>query len=76
MLVCAGYNVSDDSKLVDCNMQEPKDDEACRFDPMKEAGKCTKASNYGYDEGAPCILLKLNRVSISHPARHSPLTSP
>ena len=26
---------------------------------------CNKDSNYGYEEGKPCILLKLNKVSIN-----------
>ena len=33
------------------------------------AEPCTKDSNYGYKEGHPCILLKLNKVNESRSKR-------
>ena len=35
-------------------------DKACLFD-IEKLGACGK-SNYGYDQGKPCIFLKLNRI--------------
>ncbi|XP_059177861.1 sodium/potassium-transporting ATPase subunit beta-2-like [Physella acuta] len=37
-------------------------DKVCVFDPIVLGGDCVKQQNYGFDDGQPCILLKLNRV--------------
>ena len=34
----------------------------CRFDITVLGSDCDHVHNYGFDEGRPCILLKLNRV--------------
>jgi sodium/potassium-transporting ATPase subunit beta len=51
-----------DDNAVDCDVVDPEPGQVCRFDPNKEAGPCTKENNFGYHEGEPCILLKLNRI--------------
>jgi len=38
----------------------PKD-KFCRFSPKRILRKCGRG-NFGYDEGKPCILLKLNKI--------------
>jgi len=43
--------------------QDPKDRQVCKFDLEKEFGvNCTKANDYGYKEGKPCIVVKINKV--------------
>ncbi|KAI8772349.1 sodium/potassium-transporting ATPase subunit beta-1 [Biomphalaria glabrata] len=37
-------------------------DKACVFLPEVLGNLCVKQQNYGYDDGQPCILLKLNRI--------------
>ena len=39
-------------------------EKVCRFDPMVLGSECDYVHNFGYDDGTPCILLKINRVSI------------
>ncbi len=40
--------------------------QACKFDleSLKRESGCTKDTNYGYQEGTPCVLLKLNKVKL------------
>ena len=43
---------------------DPSERKVCKFDLKREFGDaCTKENNYGYDEGKPCILVKINKVS-------------
>ena len=43
--------------------QDAKDRKVCIFDLETEFGvNCTKANDYGYKEGKPCILVKINKV--------------
>ena len=38
-------------------------DKACRFDISLMLGEdCVKQQSFGYEDGQPCVLLKLNRV--------------
>lgn len=37
-------------------------DKVCRFDLINLGPDCVKQQNFGFDDGQPCILLKLNRV--------------
>jgi len=37
-------------------------DKVCEFNPIVLGGDCVKQQNYGYDDGQPCVLLKLNKV--------------
>ena len=58
----------DNKDLVDCNFEElkPGQGQYCKVkanDLMKES--CTHETNYGFETGTPCLLLKLNRVSHS-----------
>ncbi|GFO28483.1 sodium/potassium-transporting ATPase subunit beta-like [Plakobranchus ocellatus] len=36
-------------------------DKVCVFEVEQLGGSCVKQQNYGFDDGQPCILLKLNR---------------
>ena len=61
----------DNNNLVDCNFDElkPGQGQYCKVkanDLMKES--CTHETNYGFETGTPCLLLKLNRVSHQGPA--------
>ena len=40
--------------------------QACMFDieTIMEANKCTRENNFGFNEGQPCILLKMNKVRV------------
>jgi len=42
--------------------EEPEPGKYCMFDISKINDNCTKAQNYGYGFGTPCILIKLNRI--------------
>jgi len=54
--------------LVDCETvtklrDQDQWDKACRFDITNELGDaCVKQQSFGYEDGQPCVLLKLNRV--------------
>jgi len=50
---------------VDCeNLEDgPGDNQVCKVDTsVLFQGDCTKEKHYGYREGNPCILLKLNKI--------------
>ena len=36
---------------------------ACRFDIKDLGASCVKQQSFGYEDGQPCVLMKLNRVS-------------
>jgi len=43
--------------------EDPKDREVCEFDLKTEFGSnCSQANDYGFLEGKPCILIKVNKV--------------
>jgi sodium/potassium-transporting ATPase subunit beta len=51
--------------LIDCDKVSEKDrpkNKACRFIIDKLGKHCTWQRDYGYDEGQPCVLLKLNKI--------------
>ena len=46
---------------------KPGDRQYCKVDSSEFlTDNCTEANNYGYPQGTPCVLLKLNKVS-KHP---------
>ena len=59
---------------IDCSsikQRRTKDlSKVCRFRIELLGSSCVKQQNFGFDDGQPCILLKLNRVSISPVSRH------
>jgi sodium/potassium-transporting ATPase subunit beta len=49
--------------LQDCAGERPAEGKACKFDVTSILGSaCSEGNDYGYFEGKPCILLKINRV--------------
>lgn len=55
--------------MVDCktyNKRRPRSewDKACRYELNNLGPDCIKQQAFGMDDGMPCILLKLNKVSI------------
>ena len=34
------------------------------IEAIMETNKCTRENNFGFNEGQPCILLKMNKVSV------------
>ncbi|CAG5134096.1 unnamed protein product [Candidula unifasciata] len=48
----------------------------CVFDPIVLGGDCVKQQNYGFDDGQPCILLKLNRIFNWKPEEYTNDTVP
>jgi len=47
----------------DCAGNKPSAGKVCRFDIDTQLGtECSASNDYGYHEGRPCILLKINRV--------------
>ncbi len=53
----------EDSDLVDCqgNATAPEG-KACRLDFDEFGPWCNEDEDFGYKEGMPCVLLKLNKV--------------
>jgi len=51
-------------EFVGCEDNDVKTDKTkvCVFDIQKLGDQCTWSRDYGYDEGKPCVLLKLNKV--------------
>ena len=51
--------------FIDCERgRDPESiDKVCRFNVDQLGGSCTWQKDYGYDEGQPCVIIKLNRVS-------------
>lgn len=63
-------NQTDDDLWADCDTSLARTDlvfnneqiaTSCRFDPEEKLGACG-SGDYGYSEGKPCVLVKLNRV--------------
>lgn len=56
---------ADGEHLRTCDFNQPPDpkaNKACRFALEKIASNCSKANQFGFEYGQPCILLKLNRI--------------
>ena len=41
------------------------DNDVCSIDMTALTKECNEANSFGYDEGKPCVLLRLNKVSES-----------
>lgn len=56
--------VDDEVDIIDCAFdRRPGPKQICKVDPDKLlTGPCTKSNNYGFEEGKPCMLLKLNKI--------------
>lgn len=39
----------------------PNENQVCKLD-VEQFGACSKSNQYGYNNSAPCIFLKLNRI--------------
>ena len=53
---------------MDCSDLDAGDrdkDKVCTFN-LHQLGDCRKEDEYGYHEGRPCVLLKVNKVSQCH----------
>jgi len=49
--------------VVQCDgNQTAESNKFCAFDIKDSLSNCTKAKNFGYDRGVPCVLIKLNRI--------------
>ena len=62
--------VSETGSIVDCDSYSTvkplaKIDESCRFDISKnfKGSSCFKQVSYGFQDGQPCVLLKVNKVT-------------
>jgi len=57
-------NIGDKPCVVDCSAGQPDDigDKSCKFDMSLLGDHCTEANHYGFFEGEPCVILKLNKV--------------
>lgn len=54
-----------ETNVIDCNNNEPdlSKKEVCEFDVATTLGSvCTAKNDYGYKDGTPCVLLKVNKV--------------
>ncbi|KAL7676465.1 hypothetical protein ACOME3_002717 [Neoechinorhynchus agilis] len=56
------YQSSDDKTEKCANGESPSESQkSCIFE-MDASGECTSANKYGYPQGRPCVLVKLNRL--------------
>lgn len=48
----------------DCPANQPwaKDGKACLFQQSELGNWCTKENNFGYQQGQPCVIIKLNKI--------------
>jgi len=53
-------NCSDPSELN--AVKDEESDKVCAFDLELLGDECTKDTGYGYQDGKPCVLLKINKV--------------
>jgi len=45
------------------NGEKPPKYEVCKFNVTDLGGECTEANSFGYANGTPCVLLKINKVN-------------
>ncbi|XP_060583120.1 sodium/potassium-transporting ATPase subunit beta-like isoform X1 [Ruditapes philippinarum] len=61
------YQQTETGIMTDCStfdkLRPSEDwDKACRFDIQLLGADCVKQQSFGYEDGQPCVLLKLNRI--------------
>lgn len=61
------YNTTKyDSKYENCESisgeRQTNKDKPCLFDPLALNAPCLSESDYGYKNGTPCVILKLNKI--------------
>jgi sodium/potassium-transporting ATPase subunit beta len=51
--------------FIDCEKGKTPEQlqKVCRFNVDTLGGLCTWQRDYGYDEGKPCVILKINKVT-------------
>lgn len=63
LLLIAEYNVDNRQNQAVCDFnQTAPPGKACEVD-LKNFGDCSPTNKFGYHTSAPCVYLKLNRVS-------------
>jgi len=54
---------TDGQNLVNCDGKRKRDDnEACIFDPVLLGPDCQKKDQFGYSQGKPCVIVKMNKM--------------
>jgi sodium/potassium-transporting ATPase subunit beta len=58
------YKKQNASNVINCFSRDPnpKKEEVCEFEIGRLGNVCTKENDYGYKNGTPCVLLKVNKV--------------
>lgn len=57
------YSTASGKDVVDCSgLSDKADDVVCSFPQSLLGDSCTRDNHYGYMEGKPCVLLKINKV--------------
>ena len=56
-----GYSAEKQKNNVDCSAGDKEPSEACHFN-LADLGNACPAPDYGFGEGQPCVLVKLNKV--------------
>ena len=56
----------DGENYIKCGMdkKENQNEKVCRVEIQDLGDECTFQKEFGYDEGTPCVLLKLNKVRV------------
>lgn len=56
-------NVDPDTNLTTClNGEQAGQGKVCKFNVDDISTECNKGNNFGYSNGTPCVLLKVNKV--------------
>lgn len=56
-------NVDPDTNLTTCqNGEQAGPGKVCKFNVANISTECNKGNNFGYSNGTPCVLLKVNKV--------------
>lgn len=63
-VICADYETKvAGANYTDCDGRKPDAHEVCEFNMTDLGSECTEANQFGYANGTPCVLLKINRVN-------------